>query len=250
MISMRQDTSGDPDTQAATELLRQVSPTPPEPDMKRRVWAALVSSETRAAVITPLALRLPMVASAAAVLLVAGTAGAVIARRFIVPALHRAPVAAPVAAPAPATPMKKVVSHHAEPLAVARAEPPVDLSVPEPAPAIRPSRGTRRLAQVDRTVRPVEARAATPSPRERAEVLDAMVALRRDHDAERAGQLLDRYLAARPHGALREEALALAIEAADARGDKASVSTWARTYQTDYPAGRFAGFARNHLKTP
>ena len=76
-----------------------------------------------------------------------------------------------------------------------------------------------------------------------------MIALRRDHDADRAGQLLDRYLAARPHGALREEALALAIEAADARGDRAGVSNWARTYQTDYPTGRFAGFARSHLNT-
>jgi hypothetical protein len=81
-------------------------------------------------------------------------------------------------------------------------------------------------------------------------VLDAMIALRRDHDAGKAGHLLDRYLAARPHGALREEALALAIEAADARGDQTGVSNWAQAYQNDYPSGRFAGFARSHLKAP
>ena len=254
MIPMGQQTgepSHDPDTEAAIELLRGVTAPPPEPEMKRRVWAALVSAETRPAVIVSRTLRLPMVVAAAAVLLVAGTAGAVIARRFMGPVFHRAPVAAVVAAPGVAPPIKKVASRRLADLpAVAQAEPAVDLTVPEPAPVIRQSRGTRRTAPIDRSVRPVEAPAALPSPRERAEVLDAMVALRRDHDAERAGQLLDRYLTARPHGALREEALALAIEAADARGDKTSVSNWARAYQTDYPSGRFAGFARSHLKTP
>lgn len=250
MTPMRDDPSEGEDTRAVIQLLRQVPPTTPEPDMKRRVWAALAGSETRAAN-SPRRLRWPVLASAAAILLVAGTAGAVIARHFIGPIFHRAPAAAPAIAPVLATPVRKAEPHRgAEPPALAAA-PPVELGVPEPTPAARQSRGTRRLAApVDRTIRPVESPAATPSPRERAEVLDAMVALRRDHDAVRAGQLLDRYLAAHPHGALREEALALAIEAADARGDKTSVSTWARAYQTDYPSGRFAGFARSHLKTP
>jgi len=251
MKSMREEPGDDPETQAAIALLGRVTATPHEPEMKRRVWAALASTEPRAAVVAPRALRLPMVASAAAILLVAGTAGAVIARRFIGPVFHRQPAAAPRMAPAAAPTVKKVASHHAAALpAVAQAEPAVDLTVPERAPAVRPSRAPRRLATADRSARAAEAPAATPSPRERAEVLDAMIALRRDHDATRAGQLLDRYLAARPHGALREEALALAIEAADARGDKASVSNWARAYQADYPSGRFAGFARSHLKTP
>jgi len=249
MTPMREDGSGDPDSRAASELLRQMSPTPPEPEMKRRVWAALSRTETRA-VGVPHLLRWPVVASAMAILLVAGTAGAVIARRFIAPMLHRAPIATPVVAPAAvAAPRKAPARRAAEPV-VAVAEPAVDLSAVEAAPAVRQPRGMRRSAPIDRTVRPAEAPAATPSPRERAEVLDAMIALRRDHDAARAGQLLDRYLAARPRGALREEALALAIEAADARGDKASVSRWARTYQSDYPAGRFATFARSHLTTP
>ena len=254
MKSMRQEPPGgtsDPDTRAALELLGGVTATPPEPEMKRRVWAALSSNEERRAVIFPGFLRLPMVASAAVVLLIAGTAGAVIARRFIGPVFHRTPVAEPAPTPVPAPPVRRAASHRpAEPPALALAEPPPDVTVPEPAPAARQTRGTRRAAPVERTARPVETTTATPSPRERAEVLDAMIALRRDHDAVRAGQLLDRYLAARPHGALREEALALAIEAADARGDKASVSNWAQTYQADYPSGRFAGFARSHLKTP
>src|SRR3569623_2141950 len=225
MIPMGQQTgepSHDPDTEAAIELLRGVTAPPPEPEMKRRVWAALVSAETRPAVIVSRTLRLPKVVAAAA-----------------------------GAAPGVAPPSKKVASRRLADLpAGAQAEPAVDLTVPEPAPVIRQSRGTRRTAPFDRSVRPVEAPAALPSPRERAEVLDAMVALRRDHAAARAGQLLDRYLTARPHGALREEALALAIEAADARGDKTSVSNWARAYQTDYPSGRFAGFARFQVRTP
>jgi len=263
MTPMREDEGGDPDSRAASELLRQVSATPPEPDMKRRVWAALSRTETRG-VVVPHFLRLPMVVSAMAILLVAGTAGAVIARRFIGPMFHRAPAAGPAQAPAPAAAQSKTVAHRvAEPPIVAIAEPAVDLGVVETTPALRQSHGTRRSAAAatersdraertdhsDRSVRALESPAATPSPRERAEVLDAMVALRRDHDATRAGQLLDRYLAARPHGALREEALALAIEAADARGDKANVSKWARNYQDAYPSGRFAAFARSHLTT-
>jgi len=248
MTPMRDDEGGGPD-RAAVELLRQVSATPSEPDMKRRVWSALARTDTRPAVV-PLFLRIPMVASATAILLVAGTAGAVIARRFIGPMLHPAPPA-PVAAPVAAPPPRKAPARRMpEPLAVAMPQPAVDLGPVETAPAVRPSRGSRRSVPAERSVRSVESPAPTPSPRERAEVLDAMIALRRDHDAARAGQLLNRYLAARPHGALREEALALAIEAADARGDKASVSNWARTYQNDYPSGRFATFARSHLATP
>jgi len=258
MTRFEDENSDDPGHQAAVSLLRSVSSTDPQPEMKRRVWAALSSTEVRTVFGFRL-LRLPMVAAAAVVLFAAGTAGAVIARRFIAPALHRAAVSEPVKAPA------APVARKAPPRAgnslqptVAVVEPPVELDSPPPvaAPPARPAtnRGTRRVsAPVSERLaaRPApEAAAATPSPRERAEVLDAMIALRRDHDADRAGHLLDRYLAARPHGALREEALALAIEAADARGDRASVASWARAYQADYPTGRFAGFARSHLNTP
>ena len=82
--------------------------------------------------------------------------------------------------------------------------------------------------------------------RERTEVLDALVALRREHDPVRAGTLLARYLSAHPRGALREEALVLAIEAADARGDRAIGEQLAHAYQGEFPAGRFLAFARSH----
>jgi len=58
--------------------------------------------------------------------------------------------------------------------------------------------------------------------------------------------MLARYLAAHPRGALREEALVLAIEAADARGDRAAGEQLAHVYQGEYPEGRFLSFARSH----
>jgi Tfp pilus assembly protein PilF len=85
---------------------------------------------------------------------------------------------------------------------------------------------------------------------ERTEVLDAMVALRRKRDPARAGVLLDRYLVAHPRGALHEEALALAIEAASARGDRAAARNLSQAYQARYPQGRFLRFASSQADAP
>jgi hypothetical protein len=82
-------------------------------------------------------------------------------------------------------------------------------------------------------------------------VLDAMIALRTDGDPARAAVLLNRYLATHPsgnQGTLREEALVLSIEAADARADRASARDFARVYQSEYPGGRFRAFARTHAQ--
>ena len=91
-------------------------------------------------------------------------------------------------------------------------------------------------------------RGAGAPARERTQVLDAMIALRRDHDPERAQALLDPYLQRSRQGALREEALVLAIEAADARSDRARAARLARVYQDEYPGGRFATFVRSHIQ--
>ena len=80
-------------------------------------------------------------------------------------------------------------------------------------------------------------------------MLDALIALRRDHDPVRAGALLDSYLVAHPRGALREEALVLATEAADARGDHALAQRLARIYQADYPQGRFHQYTRSLIQS-
>jgi hypothetical protein len=70
-------------------------------------------------------------------------------------------------------------------------------------------------------------------------VLTAIQTLRRDHDGARAGALLEEYLREHPTGALREEAMALAVEAASARGDRREAQSLALLYQRTFPNGRF-----------
>jgi hypothetical protein len=69
-------------------------------------------------------------------------------------------------------------------------------------------------------------------------LFEATGALRRDGDPARASRILDDYFRKFPHGALSEEALALAIEAASARGD-ARARTLAKRYLDLYPKGNF-----------
>ena len=115
---------------------------------------------------------------------------------------------------------------------------PIETPTPKP-----PARSAPRKVTV---VPPPRAAAAA---RERTEVLDALVALRREHDAVRAGTLLARYLSAHPRGSLREEALALAIEAADARGDRAGAAQLAQALPAaNSRPGRFLTFARSHTR--
>jgi hypothetical protein len=239
------------------DLLRGTPSTSAMPDMKRRVWAAVGKDFSRPiAVRHPLRLR--MVMTAALVLCVVGTAGAVIARRFIAPLLHPAPAPAAPATTVSVPVRTPPVARRAAPepaIAEGEAPSPVEPSRPESVPVtprVAGGRGTSARGAVPlaerSSVRAADTSVAASTPRERAEVLDAMVALRRDHDAGRAGKLLDRYLTGHPRGALREEALALAIEAADARGDRATVTALARTYQSAYPGGRFASFAQSNLK--
>jgi outer membrane protein assembly factor BamD (BamD/ComL family) len=73
-------------------------------------------------------------------------------------------------------------------------------------------------------------------------VLEAVRALRKRGDAARAQVLLDEYLSENPGGALTEDALALAIEAAAARHDPRA-KDYARRYLTRFPNGRFKSVA-------
>src|SRR5262249_62005404 len=82
--------------------------------------------------------------------------------------------------------------------------------------------------------------AAFPTEEESGLMMAAVQALRREHDPVRAGALLDDYLRRFEHGALEEEALALAIEAAAARDDDRAADLAAR-YLSRYPHGRFTG---------
>jgi hypothetical protein len=84
---------------------------------------------------------------------------------------------------------------------------------------------------------PVEAAPASDL-RESMLVRLAVTALRQDHDPDRAGDLLEAYRRDFPAGALAEEALALAIEAAIARSNPDALRL-ADEYLSRFPAGRF-----------
>jgi hypothetical protein len=151
--------------------------------------------------------------------------------------LSRPPEEAPPPRPARAAP--------AAPSDVVLVEP---LSPPPVAPA--PVREHARASRVEAP------RARVPASRpipvvddEPTLVATAMRALRHDHDAELAAGLLDDYLRRWPNGALIEEALALAIEAANARGD-ARARVFAAEYVGRFPSGRFGEAARRTLARP
>jgi hypothetical protein len=113
-------------------------------------------------------------------------------------------------------------------LELAAAEPPPALApLAAPAPAREPSPARAHHA-------PVSA-AAGEDP---SAVLEAMRALRLDHDPVRARVLLGRYLERHPGGALAEEALAMSIEAAVAHHDPDAAALGAR-YLRLYPNGPF-----------
>jgi hypothetical protein len=226
---------GDPLFREGVELLRKTPPTPAMPDAQARVWRAL-----RRAPASPSRRRgfqgwMMKLAVAGAVALVAGTAGAVIAHRWTLPRLGGA---APPAAPKSAAP-RAPSGPRAEGAAAVAPVASIDDAAAQSQAVKPPVRSAPRKAARG----PLSAAAVA---RERTEVLDALIALRREHDAVRAGALLGRYLAVHPQGALREEALVLAIEAADARGDRAAGAQLARAYQQEFPEGRFLSFARSH----
>jgi len=130
---------------------------------------------------------------------------------------------------------------------VARASVPEVEALPPPAPHhadVPRSLERRPLRHTPPVVAP------TPPARDEEDaslVVSAMRALRKEHDAERAARLLDRYLAAHPEGALVEEAIALDLEASVARHDDARAQAFARQYLRRFPEGRFGTLARRTL---
>jgi hypothetical protein len=234
MNRLREETAFDPVSERGIELLRSVQAPLPQPEMKRRVWAALQQTTTTAPRLRPGMLR--AVVLGAGVMVFAATAAAAISGRWIVRQVERMRVAPPAVSVAPTIRHE----HLRSPRALAEVETPVaEPAPPAPIPELR---------EMDRP-RPHRIALPASSPaQERTQVLDAMIALRRDHDARRATALLDTYLAANRQGALREEALVLALEAADARGDVRRSVRLAHTYETEFPHGRFTGFVQGHLK--
>ena len=238
MNRLRDHSGNGPVAERGLEMLRGTPPTSATPELRQRIWNALERTPAHSE-----GLHLPgfkVIAIGIMIFSLAGTAGAVITGRWIVPALQRA---RPTSEPAGAR-----VEKHRPPRRIVAAPPPAPAAdteaevAPEAPVAAAPTPLPRKPAHA------VAARPAAPTAQERTQVLDALIALRRDHDAVRAGALLDRYLTAHPRGALREEALVLATEAADARGDHPLAQRLARVYQSQYPDGRFRQFARSHTQ--
>jgi len=132
---------------------------------------------------------------------------------------------------------------------IAAAEP----SSPAPAQAIVqqevPAAATASSRAVPPPVRAASksARTSAATEEESALVVDAVRALRRDHDPRRAKDLAEEVLQRYPRGAQCEEAMAVAMEAASLDGDELTARRWAERYLESFGAGRFADRARDVL---
>lgn len=78
-------------------------------------------------------------------------------------------------------------------------------------------------------------------------VIDAIRALREEHDPIAAKKLLSEYLKVCPDGALSEEALALSIEAAAESADPDALKLSTR-YLEEFPNGQFRRAAELVMK--
>lgn len=242
MNRLRDEVGSDPISERGIAMLRGTESTTCAPELKRRVWASLQRTPVGSTVgLRPLGLK--AIALGITTVAIAATAGAAIGGRWMTSLGDRSSTAALARASRPqhwrGTAARRIAN---APEAAESAQP-----VPPAAPAETPLTIASQAGV--RAAAPTPSRKVAPSVQAggRTEVLDALVALRRDHDAERAARLLNRYLATNRRGALREEALVLAIEAADARHNQVHAQVFARAYQVEFPAGRFVPFAHHHL---
>jgi hypothetical protein len=187
---------------------------------------------------------------AGVVILGATGASAMVARYFVRTHLLAPELATTIVAGADPVPRAASPSRHAPPPAApAAAEPPPQESapalapVPEAAPKAEPA--PRSASPKSRSAAPAAGGPSASSPGG-ALMIEAMQA-RRSGDMARAASLLAEYRAKYPDGDLHEEALALSIEAAVARGDD-NAKSLAAQYLKRYPNGRFREQADRALK--
>ena len=249
MNRLRDESGLDPISEKGIEMLRSVRPTSSSPLLKRRVWAALQESTIATPVRQRSSMLRVLVIGVGVVAFTTATAAATIGPRRIAAQLEklwgpRAGGGATHPRPERTRPVRVVAESPKAPDVemlpeITPPEAPFKAESRTPVSASPPARSALRAS------RPVPLAAETT--RERAQVWEALVALRRDHDPNRAATLLSHELEANPHGVLRQEALVLAIEAADAHGDRRGAESFARTYQREFPSGRFKQLAQRYL---
>lgn len=164
------------------------------------------------------------------VLLAGASTAATLGARWIAerPAAAPPPVRLPLAQPP--TPVRL------RPAAVAVAAPTAEPSVTEATPVVPPP--VVPVAARPRSGLSTSARLRLAHGENPSAVMDAVKALRQDHDPAEAQRLLREYLRLYPRGSLAEEARALSFEAARAAHNPEAI-TLAKDYLTLYPQGRF-----------
>jgi len=143
----------------------------------------------------------------------------------------------PVISAPRATALEQPPVVHTEPSSIAEVSvEPLNAAAPDFAPNAAPSPPAPRAAVATET----------PKGEDPATVVQAIRALRKEHDPARAESLLQEYLRSHPRGALTEDALALLIETAAARHDPIAAERAAR-YLRLYPNGRYRAAAEHAI---
>jgi hypothetical protein len=233
----------DPNEVCGAALLARVPPLAFSAARQQRVRFALRASRP---VMT--ALRLSPAFVAGVVLLGATGASAMVARYFVRAHVHAPEIVSTVLESTEPAPRAAAKSRHAAAPAVAPppqepAEAPAVAPLPDPTP--KADAPAKQAPPKPRAAAPAAATPSTASPGG-ALMIEAMQA-RRSGDMARAASLLAEYRAKYPDGDLHEEALALSIEAAVARGDD-NAPRLAAQYLKRYPNGRFREQAEKALK--
>jgi hypothetical protein len=222
----------------AVDLLRSVDSYRPPPGLKQRVRERLLAAPAQRRTYVPWSALVII-----SIVLVAGTSAALGGRWIarLKPAASPAQARQdPVAAPAhkPAALAQGLVTRDVSDGDKVAAQ--LQAQLASPAASISESTQNHERRQV-----------AAPISQNSGKVLvfDAMHALRREGQPDRAAKLLDEYLRRYPRGPLAEEALALSIEAARALSDTRA-QEMAERYLARYPSGHFRASAERVLARP
>jgi TolA-binding protein len=218
----------------ASDLLRGAEPYGVPALLKRNVRVRLVEAAPRRR--APLWLRVAVATGVLAVVVVAVAAVGHFSQKSATSRLA-SQTAVSVGVGAPRTDAPLIDSGNA------LTPPSPEVSLPSASAELSPSKHNASDARLDS--HRDSARESTPVT-EASLVYETARALRSEGDPARAARVLDDYFKRYPHGALAEEAQALAIDIAVARGDSRAKSLAAR-YLSSYPDGHFRSKAQRVL---